>query len=128
MIRYLTAEEILVIHALVVDETGGSHGVREPHLLVSIAHRPQMSVSKREIHGGIYTKAAALAEAIVNYHVFIDGNKRTAFVATARFLAVNGYRFTATNKEVEKTMIAIATKEITPKALAMWIKKNTETE
>jgi len=69
-------------------------------------------------------KAAVLLEAIANYHIFVDGNKRTAFVATARFLAVNGYEIIATNKDTEKTVLGVAEKSLNVNKLSRWLKKN----
>lgn len=124
MTRYLTAEEILAIHSLVIEATGGSHGLRDVGLLASIAARPQAGFSGKDLHQDVFTKAAVFAEAITNHHVFVDGNKRTAFVATARFLSINGYHITANNAEVEETMLAVAEKSMNEKALATWLKKN----
>jgi death-on-curing protein len=122
MTRYVKAEEMLAIHALIVEETGGSHGVREPGLLSSIAHRPQASFGGKDVHPTLFAKAAALCEAIVNYHVFVDGNKRTALAVTARFLDLNGYALSATNKEVERMVLAVAEKKLDEEALAVWLK------
>jgi death on curing protein len=124
--RHLSAEDILVVHALIIDETGGSHGVRDTHLLQSIAYKPQTQFGGRNLYSGIFKKAAILIESIVNYHVFIDGNKRTAFAVGARFLFVNGYEITATNKQVEREILAVATKEIDIEDIEQWLKKNTK--
>ena len=126
MIRYLTAEEILAIHSLVVEATGGSHGIRDVGLLESVVARPKAGFGRKDLHKNLFTKAATFAEAITNYHVFVDGNKRTAFVATARFLAINDYQVTATNAEVEKAMLAVAEKRMDETALAAWIKKHSK--
>lgn len=122
--RYLSAEEILVLHALVVDETGGSHGVRDAHLLASIAHKPQARFDGKELYGDIFHKAAVLLEAIANYHVFLDGNKRTAFIVASRFLYLNRYEFTANKKEAEKVVLAVATKHFKLEELSQWLKKH----
>lgn len=121
MIRYVTVEEILVIHAMVIDETTGSHGVRDPKLLESIIHRPQAQFGGKDVHEDLFTKTAALGEAIVNYHVFVDGNKRTGFVAMARFLELNGRSIQADQKEVEEVMVAVAKKEADLEGLRAWI-------
>jgi death-on-curing protein len=128
MIRYLSAEDLLVVHALVIDETTGSHGVREAGLLQSIVERPKAAFGGTEVHPNIFAKAAALSEAIVNYHVFVDGNKRTGLVAMARFLEVNGYVLQAENKELENTMVAVATKKLLLEEFAEWIAVHVETQ
>ena len=109
--RYLSAQDILILHALLVDETGGSHGIRDIGLLQSIEHKLKSSFVEKELYPGVFLKAAILLEAIANYHIFVDGNKRTAFVAAAHFLAVNGYEIMATNKDVEKTILSVAEKD-----------------
>lgn len=122
--RYLSAEEILVLHALVIDEYGGSHGVRETELLKSVAHKPQSSFGGTDLYATLWNKAAVLCEALVNYHVFVDGNKRTALIVTARFLAINGCELTATNAQAEKAIIETATKKLDVAKLATWLKKH----
>ncbi|MEK7132423.1 MAG: type II toxin-antitoxin system death-on-curing family toxin [Patescibacteria group bacterium] len=120
--QYLTAEEILILHARVIDETGGSHGVRDLGLLQSIAERPKTAFGGKEMYRGIFTKAAIYLESIVRYHVFIDGNKRTALISTARFLHVNQYELTATNEAVEKYVLKVAVEKPALKEIAVWFK------
>jgi len=120
------AQELLVLHALVIEETGGSDGVRDVSLVASAVAKPQTSFGGKELYSGIFLKAAVLLEAVVNYHAFVDGNKRTGFVATARFLSLNGYTFSGSNKDVEKTVLLIATKEMQVRNIAVWLKKNSK--
>ena len=124
--RYISAEELLMLHARVVDATGGSHGVRDVGLLQAIIVKPSAQFGGNELYPSIFKKAAVLLEAIANYHVFVDGNKRTAFMAAAYFLHINGYELVATNKAVEKTVLAVATKHMNLAALEDWIEKHTE--
>ena len=124
--RHLSAQEILILHAVIVDETDGSHGVRNAHLLASIAHKPRSRFGGKDLYTDIFIKTAVLLEAIVSYHVFIDGNKRTSLIAGARFLELNGYQLTATNSEAEETILALATKRLEVKGLALWLKKNSK--
>jgi len=124
--RYISAEELLMLHARVVDATGGSHGVRDVGLLQAIIVKPSAQFGGNELYPSIFKKAAVLLEAIANYHVFVDGNKRTAFMAAAYFLHINGYELVATNKAVEKTVLAVATKHMNLAALEAWIGKHTE--
>lgn len=122
--RYLSAEDILLLHALLIDETGGSHGVRDVQLLQSIAKKPQMRFAGKQLYANVLAQAAVLLEAIANYHVFIDGNKRTAFVAAARFLHLNGYEIQSSNKGVEKEMLKVATGKMSVKDIELWLKKH----
>ncbi len=114
----------MVLHSIVVDETSGSHGVRDLELLKSIVHKPQSRFGGKDLYDGIFKKAAVILESIANYHVFVDGNKRTSFACAARFLYINGYEIIATNKDVEDTVVKVATKEIDIDMLEKWLKKN----
>ncbi len=126
MAQYLSAEIILVMHSEVIDATGGSHGVRDPHLLAAIAEKPRSAFGGNDLYRGVFKKAAVYLESIVNYHVFVDGNKRTGIVACARFLFVNGYELNATNHAVELLALSVATKKRGIEAIAAWLKAHTK--
>ena len=72
--KYLTPQEIIVVHAQVVDETGGLHGIRDMGLLLSLIERPKTSFGGSESYRGVFTKAAVYLESLATYHVFVDGN------------------------------------------------------
>jgi len=121
-VQYLTAEDILVIHAKLIDEIGGSHGVRDVNLLISLTERPKTSFSGKEVYRTVFEKAAAYLESLVKYHVFVDGNKRTAVAVSARFLFMNGYELTATNKELEKFTLKVVIEKLVLEKIAGWLK------
>ncbi len=121
MIRYLTADELLVMHALIVDAIGGVHGVRDPKLLRSLIERPKAAFGGSDMYPDLASKAGTLVEAILTYHVFVDGNKRTGLAVLVRFLALNGYRLETSHEELESVMLAIARKELVGEAIAAWV-------
>jgi death on curing protein len=84
--KYLSAQDILAIHARIVDKTGGSQGIRDIGLLQSVVERPKTKLSGQEMYLDVFSKAAATQEALAKYHVFVDGNKRTSVSAATRFL------------------------------------------
>lgn len=124
--RYVSGEEILVLHARILDATCGAHGVRDLHLLASLLEKPKMKFGGKELYKGIFRKAAAYLEALATYHVFIDGNKRTAVAVTARFLFLNGYIFDATNNQAEKFVLGVAQKKHGTEFIAKWLKRHSE--
>ncbi len=83
---YPTVAEAIEIHRQLIDEFGGSHGLRDQGLLEAAIFRPQTGYYDDLIH-----EAAALMESLANNHPFLDGNKRTSFALTDTFLRVNGY-------------------------------------
>ena len=86
-IQFLTLDEVLHIHELVIEAFGGSPGLRDLGMLESAVHRPQTGY-----YDGLPEMAAALFESLLNNHPFVDGNKRVAFFATDVFLRINGLR------------------------------------
>ena len=117
---YLSAEQLLFLHARLVDETGGSHGVRELNMLLSALGRPQASYDNRDLYPDIYTKAAALMDSLIRNHPFLDGNKRTGIAAAAMFLRMNGYQLNAKNPELEKFALEVAQSKHHIEDMAGW--------
>ena len=120
--KYLTVQDILVLHALAIDKTGGAHGIGDIGLLHSAVERPKMRFGNKELYEGIFAKASTYFESIARNHLFLDGNKRTAVIATARFLFLNGFELVAANKEVETFTLRIVNERLTIKTIASWLK------
>jgi death-on-curing protein len=122
--HYLTPEQVLFIHARLIAETGGEHGLRDLGLLESAVSRPQAVFEGNELYLEIHHKAAALLESLVNNHPFVDGNKRTGITAAAMFLRINDYTLTASNQEVESFVLSIALGEQTTDSILEWLRKH----
>lgn len=124
--HYLNLDDIVAINEVVVEETSGAIGLRELGLLESIIYKPATRRGDEELYPNMWLKAAVLYEAIVNYHVFVDGNKRTAFASMARFLAINGYGVKVTDKEIEDYTINIAVTNPALESIATWLKAHSK--
>lgn len=124
--QYLSPQEVLVIHALIIDATGGRHGVRDIRLLKSACARPAGLAFGKELYPNILQKAAVYLHAFVMHHVFVDGNKRTAIAVTVRFLETNGYTFCATSAQIEKGVLDIVTSRLEIAHLAEWLGKHSK--
>ena len=118
--RYLVVEEVLVMHAEVINQTGGSHGVRDVLLLDGIVEKPKMGFGGKSLYVGVYIKAAVYLHGFAMRHVFIDGNKRTAMIAAARCLSINGWALIATNKEFEDFAVRVVVEKLEIEAIAWW--------
>lgn len=88
MVQYLTASEVLSFN----EHFAGPDAVRDFGLLESALMRMQATVFGDDAYPSLHEKAAALLHSLARNHPFIDGNKRTAWAATAVFYAINGYR------------------------------------
>ncbi len=100
--------------------------MRDLGLLISVTQRPKTSFGGKEMYKKIFEKAAAYFEALAVYHVFSDGNKRTSVAASARFLFINGYELTVSNKEMENFALKVAVKEADLKQIKSWLKNNSQ--
>ena len=124
MTRYLSAPQVLFIHARLTEETGGDHLLRDVGLLASAVARPAAAFDGVDLYPSLYHQAAALMQSLILNHPFLDGNKRTGLTAAALFLQRNGYRLTANNGEVERFTYAVARGGVALETIAAWLEAN----
>ena len=115
---------VLAVHGRLLAEHGGALGVRDPALLDSALARPQHLLAYGE--PDIYDLAAAYTTGIIRNHPFVDGNKRTAFMAGYVFLAINDLQLTATEVDVVRVVTLLAAGEIGESEFAAWLRENCE--
>lgn len=123
--NWISLEELILIHELVIEETGGIHGMTNPGGLESALARPFTALGGEEMFPDLWSKVAALIHSIIAFHPFVDGNKRTALVAADVCLRVNGYRLIPSD-EVEPFFWAVARGERSLEEITKWIKANSE--
>jgi len=124
--KYLTAEQVLFIHARLIAETGGEHGVLDLGLLQSAVARPQASFDGQDLYPGLFPKAAALLESLIGNHAFVDGNKRTAITTVGLFLQRNGCRLTVSNQELEDFTLQCAQHLVSLDQMILWFESQSE--
>jgi death on curing protein len=125
-VKYLLPEQVLFIHARLIDETGGAHGVRDLGLLLAALARPQATFDRQERYPDLFSKAAALVESLLQNHPFVDGNKPTGITSAAMFLQLNGYKLTVSNAELEKFTFAMVLEHPPLPEIAGWFKNNSQ--
>ncbi len=119
---WLTREDCLAIHEMMLSQHGGLAGVRDEGLLISALTKPQNLVAYGS--PGMAELAAAYAVGIIRNHPFFDGNKRTGFMLAALFLELNGYEFEATEESVVEQTLALAAGQTTAAQYAAWLEAN----
>ncbi len=102
MKKYLYIDEVIVLHEYLINEFGGSKGLKDQESLEAALMRPQSGYYKN-----IYEEASALMESLAMNHPFIDGNKRIAFFATDVFLRLNNYFIDCDNKSAYEFFIKL---------------------
>jgi death on curing protein len=82
----ISTKDILSIHKTLIDNFGGSHGVRDAASLESALSRPFQTYDNVDLYKTPLEKAATLVESLLINHPFIDGNKRTGYTVLRLFL------------------------------------------
>ena len=119
--NWITLRELVLIHELVIKETGGLHGIINPVALESALVRPFSSFGGKELFPDMWSKIAVLIHSLIAFHPFTDGNKRTAFVAAEVILKLNGYHIKPA-LEHEVFFWAIARGEKSMEEIQDWLK------
>lgn len=122
--EYLSAEDILAIHSAIIDETGGSHGVRDRDAVAVLDGLPKQAAFGKELYPSVFDKAAVYARNIIYSHPFVDGDKRTAIAAADVFLQLNGYRIAVRRGSVEKFALKILADHLELSDISAWLKKH----
>lgn len=120
--EWIDASLLLAVHDVQIAEHGGGEGLRDAGLLESALARPVNLAAYGQ--PDVADLAAAYGFGIAKNHPFVDGNKRTAFVAMELFLDLNGYELTAGDAETLPVMLALAAGDLAETALAEWVRGN----
>lgn len=105
-----------------LERFGGLEGIRDDGLLESALNRPRHLFAYGE--PSLFELAAAYASGIVKNHPFLDGNKRSGFMAAALFLETNGLRFAAPEEEVVERTLALAAGAIGEEGYREWLERS----
>lgn len=115
-------EKVMLLHRLLIEETGGEDGIRDVGLLESALEAPYMTFDGKELFPTKEEKAARLCAGLVSNHAFVDGNKRIGVYVLLTFLEVNGISLEATDEELIEIGLSLAKSEMKYEDLLAWIK------
>ncbi|MFT5738969.1 MAG: death-on-curing protein [Gammaproteobacteria bacterium] len=119
-VQFLSCDELLEIHARLIERFGGPSGIRDLGLLESVLFRPQTGY-----YADLAEMAAALFESLILNPPFVDGNKRIAFFATDVFFRLNGYKFEVVAAKAHAFLIGLLEKrECNYDNLLPWIRRS----
>ena len=120
--RYLSLGEVLELHRRIIDETGGSAGLRDLAALQSALAQPRMTFDGEDLYPDLAAKATALGYSLIQNHPFVDGNKRVGHAALETFLVLNGSELGASIDDAERMILGVASGEVDRDGFAIWIK------
>jgi len=119
--RYLSFEEVVLLHSLLITQSGGSAGIRDRVAVESAVAQPQASFAGKELYPTLASKAAALGHSLIQNHPFVDGNKRIGHAAIEVFLFLNDHEIVSSIDEQEEVIIATASGKISRVELSEWV-------
>jgi death-on-curing protein len=120
-VRYLSLEEVLELHRMVMQQSGGMSGLRDPNGLESALAQPQITFGGEDLYPTLVDKAATLGFSLIRNHPFVDGNKRIGHAVMETFLMLNGYEIQASVDEQESMILRLAAGELDRAAFTAWL-------
>jgi death on curing protein len=126
MIRYLSIAEVMELHRLVLEQSGGAEGVHDFAALDSAVTQPQMAFGGQDLYPELADKAGALAFSLICNHPFLDGNKRVGHAAMEAFLLLNGQELDAPVEEQEQIILRVAAGTMEREEFVAWVKAHTK--
>jgi death-on-curing protein len=119
--RFLSLGEVLKLHRLILEATGGSDGLRDLGLLESSLGQPRQTFGGTDLYPTLVAKAAALGFSLIKNHPFVDGNKRVGHAAVEAFLMLNGFELNAPVDDAEREILGVAAGQRTREELEEWL-------
>jgi len=115
---------VITIHDRQISRHGGAAGIRDRGLLETGLARPinRHGFGETDRH----VLAANYAFGLAKAHVFVDGNKRTAFVTAVTFLGLNDISFDAPALEIVRNMEDLASSDVSEEDFAVWLRNRLE--
>ena len=114
----ITVQKIIEIHTDIIRDFGGASGIRDDATLDYVIYQVNRSRN-------VLRKSAIMLHGIATGHPFVDGNKRTAFVAADNLVRDWGYQISATDEEVVSFMLEVAEYKHTRESVEAWLKEKT---
>lgn len=122
--RYLRLRELLQLYHRIMEQSGGSMGIRNLGALESALAQPRMTFGGEDLYPSVVEKAAALAFSLIQNHPFVDGNKRTGHAAMETFLLLNEHEIKAPSDEQEKVLLQVAAGELGREEFTAWLRSH----
>ena len=125
MTKYLTANQVIAFHDMLLKQFGGLAGIRDLNLLHSALEVPKTSFGGKEMYPSIHEKAAAYLYHLAKNHPFNDGNKRTAYVTALSFLEANKAQIKFKIADLELVVVSVANGSLEKDKLIKFFKTGT---
>lgn len=124
--RVLSKRQILMLHSMLVAQSGGADGLRDEGLLESAINTPLQTFGGQELYPTVLEKAARLGYGLIHNHSFLDGNKRIGTHAMLVFLDINNITLSYEDDDLIAAILRVASGEMDDSQLLEWLKTHIE--
>ena len=121
--KRLEQRQVLLLHQMLTEETGGDPGLRDAGLLDAALESAFATIDGAELYPTVCEKAARLGFSLIANHAIVDGNKRIGMLVMLVFLRLNGIELDTTSVELARVGLAVAAGEMRYNALLRWIEQ-----
>ncbi|MDD6350821.1 MAG: type II toxin-antitoxin system death-on-curing family toxin [Lachnospiraceae bacterium] len=122
----LTKQQIILLHTQMIQQSGGSDGIRDEGMLDSAINQPFQTFDDMELYPSVIDKAVRLGYGLITDHPFIDGNKRIGTHAMLVSLAINGIELQYDDEDLIDLILKIAAGQADDRVLDAWVKSHIE--
>ena len=119
--KILSKQQVLKLHEMLIEQSGGSPEIRDNGLLESALNVPFQSFGNTDLYPALLEKAARLGYGLIKNHPFVDGNKRIGTHTMLVFLAINHAELACSDEELISLILGIAAGEYDDKHLLNWL-------
>lgn len=119
--KKISKDQVLMLHTMVIKQSGGMDGIRDNGLLDSALHAPFQSFDNEELYPSIQGKAARICYSIINNHPFIDGNKRIGVLIMLVFLKINNIILQCRDDDIIDLGLGVASGKYDTNYIMEWI-------
>lgn len=121
---YFSKDDIIFLHDELIEEYGGSDGLRDEGMLESALNTPLQTFDSKDLYPSILDKIARLSFGLVMDHPFIDGNKRIAAKVLDVGLGANGVILMAAAEEMAEEFLGLASGKIDYSTFMLWLQSH----
>lgn len=122
----IAIEDVIRIQKILIDQFGGTHGIRDKRALESAISRPFATFDNQELYPSPIEKAAAVLESVVTNHPFIDGNKRIGYVLARLLILKSGLDIFSTQEEKYDLVIGVSKGELKYDHIKVWLSEQSK--
>jgi death-on-curing protein len=124
--KMLTLPDVLRLHERIIQQSGGSFGVRNREAVESALMQALATFGDEELYPDLLDKAAVVGYLLIANHPFVDGNKRIGHAVMEVMLVLNGYELVADIDEQEQTILGVAGGIMDREQFTNWVRSRTK--